>query len=94
MKEFLKKYLFGKTQKMLQEKEISLEKLNIRLKDFELELKVKSESLLLKQIYLIEQNKNIEKRLEDGSKRFDKLENMIWAVYPFILLSVVLSKFI
>jgi hypothetical protein len=63
MKEFLKKYLFGKTQKMLQEKEISLEKLNIRLKDFELELKVKSESLLLKQIYLIEQNKNIEKRL-------------------------------
>lgn len=64
MKEFLRKYLFGKTQKMLQEKEISLEKLNIRLKDFELELKVKSESLLLKQIYLIEQNKNIEKRLE------------------------------
>jgi hypothetical protein len=63
MKEFLRKYLFGKTQKMLQEKEISLEKLNIRLKDFELELKVKSESLLLKQIYLIEQNKNIEKRL-------------------------------
>ena len=37
---------------------------------------------------------NIEKRLEDGSKRFDKLENMIWAVYPFILLSVVLSKFV
>ena len=63
MKEFLRKYLFGKTQKMLQEKEISLEKLNSRLKDFELELKVKSESLLLKQIYLIEQNKNIEKRL-------------------------------
>ena len=26
---------------------------------------------------------NIERRLEDGSKRFDKLENMIWAVYPF-----------
>ena len=63
MKEFLRKYLFGKTQKMLQEKEISLEKLNIRLKDFEIELKVKSENLLLKQIYLIEQNKNIEKRL-------------------------------
>ena len=37
---------------------------------------------------------NIEKRLEDGSKRFDKLENMIWAVYPFILLSVVLSKLV
>ena len=37
---------------------------------------------------------NIERRLEDGSKRFDKLENMIWAVYPFILLSVVLSRFV
>ena len=24
--------------------------------------------------------KNIEQRLEDGSARFDKLENMIWAV--------------
>ena len=27
---------------------------------------------------------NIERRLEEGSKKFDKLENMIWAVYPFI----------
>ena len=33
---------------------------------------------------------NIEKRLEDG----DKLENMIWAVYPFILVSLVLSRFV
>ena len=38
--------------------------------------------------------KNIEKRLEDGSKKFDKLETMLWAVYPFILASVVLSRFI
>jgi len=38
--------------------------------------------------------KNIEKRLEDGAKRFDKLENMIWAVYPFILVSLVLSRFV
>ncbi len=37
---------------------------------------------------------NIEKRLQDGSKRFDKLENMIWAVYPFILVSLVLSRFV
>ena len=29
--------------------------------------------------------KSIDKRLEDGSKRFDKLENMIWSVYPFIV---------
>ena len=26
---------------------------------------------------------NIEQRLADGSKRFDKLETMLWAVYPF-----------
>ena len=58
MKQFLIKYLFGKTQKMLQEKEISLEKLNSRLNDFKIELNVKSESLLLKQIYLIEQKNN------------------------------------
>ena len=38
--------------------------------------------------------KNIEKRLEDGSKRFDKLETMLWAVYPFILVSLVLSRFV
>ena len=25
---------------------------------------------------------NIEKRLEDGSKRFDKLEGLVWAIYP------------
>ena len=37
---------------------------------------------------------NIEKTVEDGAKRFDKLENMIWAVYPFILVSVVLSRFV
>ena len=37
---------------------------------------------------------NIEKRLEDGAKRYDKLENMIWAVYPFILVSLVLSRFV
>lgn len=34
---------------------------------------------------------NIEKRLEDGSKRFDKLESMIWAVYPFIVAVVGLA---
>jgi len=38
--------------------------------------------------------KSIDKRLEDGSKRFDKLENMIWAVYPFIVASIVLARFI
>ena len=37
---------------------------------------------------------NIEKRLEDGSKRFDRLEAMLWAVYPFIVGASVLAKFI
>lgn len=37
---------------------------------------------------------NIEKRLQDGSKRFDRLEAMLWAVYPFIVGAVVLTKFI
>jgi acyl carrier protein phosphodiesterase len=38
--------------------------------------------------------RSIDKRLEDGSKRFDKLENMLWAVYPFIVASIVLARFI
>ena len=38
--------------------------------------------------------KNIEERHESGSKMFDKLENMIWGVYPFIVISVVLAKFL
>ena len=38
--------------------------------------------------------RSIDKRLEDGSKRFDKLENTIWAVYPFILATVLLSRLI
>ena len=37
---------------------------------------------------------NIEQRLADGSKRFDKLETMLWAVYPFIVGAIVLTKFI
>ncbi len=28
---------------------------------------------------------NIEKRLDDGARRFSRLEMMIWGVYPFIL---------
>jgi|TARA_A100001015_G_C14698411_1_gene597277 hypothetical protein len=38
--------------------------------------------------------KSIDKRLEDGSKRFDKLEMMIWAVYPFIVATVITAGFI
>ena len=35
---------------------------------------------------------NIERRLEEGSKKFDKLENSL-AVYPFIVAVVGLASF-
>ena len=38
--------------------------------------------------------KYIEKRLDEGSEKFKRLEALIWGVYPFIVASVVLSKFI
>ena len=37
---------------------------------------------------------NIEKRLEDGSKRFDRLELMLWGVYPFIVGALVVSRYL
>jgi hypothetical protein len=36
---------------------------------------------------------NIEKRLEDGAARFDRLENMMWGVYPFIIVCLAVAKF-
>ena len=36
----------------------------------------------------------IERRLEEGAQRFKRLEAIIWGVYPFIVGSIVLSKFI
>ena len=32
--------------------------------------------------------KRIEKRFDDGSKRFDKLDNRIMALYPFIVATI------
>ena len=37
---------------------------------------------------------NIEKRLEVGSRRFDRLEAMLWAVYPFIIGALIVSEYI
>ena len=37
---------------------------------------------------------NIEKRLEEGSDKFKRLESLLWGVYPFIIGSIVLTKFI
>ena len=38
--------------------------------------------------------KSIDARLEAVSKRFDKLETIIWGVYPFILVSLIASRYV
>jgi len=38
--------------------------------------------------------KSIDARLEAGSKKFDKLEMMLWGVYPFIVATVIAAEFI
>tara|TARA_R110000764_G_C10791296_1_gene357617 strand:- start:328 stop:501 length:174 start_codon:yes stop_codon:yes gene_type:complete len=35
----------------------------------------------------------IEKRLDEGSEKFKRLELLLWGVYPFILGSIVLTKY-
>jgi predicted nucleic acid-binding Zn ribbon protein len=35
---------------------------------------------------------SIEKRLESGSKRFDRLEMMIWGVYATVIVAVALPQ--
>jgi hypothetical protein len=37
---------------------------------------------------------NIKKRLDEGSEKFKKLENMLWGVYPFMVGAIVLTKFL
>jgi len=37
---------------------------------------------------------NIEKRLDEGSEKFRRLENLLWGVYPFIVGAIVLTKFL
>ena len=36
----------------------------------------------------------IEKRLDEGSAKFKRLEMLLWVVYPFILGSIVFAAFI
>ena len=36
----------------------------------------------------------IEQRLESGSKRFDKVELMLWSMYPFIITVAAVFKWI
>ena len=37
---------------------------------------------------------NIEKRLDEGSEKFKRLENLLWGVYPFIVGAIVLTKYL
>lgn len=37
---------------------------------------------------------NIERRLEGGTKRFDKLEAMLWMMYPMIISVFAVAKWI
>ena len=37
---------------------------------------------------------NVEKRLDEGSAKFKRLEMLLWGVYPFILGSIVFASFI
>jgi len=37
---------------------------------------------------------NIEKRLDEGSDKFKRLENLLWGVYPSIVGAIVLTKFL
>ena len=36
---------------------------------------------------------NIQQRLDEGSARFERLEKMMWAVYPFILACLAVAKY-
>tara|TARA_R100000988_G_scaffold99503_1_gene68841 strand:+ start:103 stop:291 length:189 start_codon:yes stop_codon:yes gene_type:complete len=36
----------------------------------------------------------IERRLDSGSKRFDRLESMIWGVYVTVIVAVALPQFV
>jgi hypothetical protein len=36
----------------------------------------------------------IEKRLDEGSAKFKKLEMLLWGVYPFIVATIIAAKFL
>jgi hypothetical protein len=37
---------------------------------------------------------NIEKRLNEGSEKFQILERLIWGVYPFMIVTIVAAKYL
>jgi len=36
----------------------------------------------------------IEKRLDEGSAKFKRLEMLLWGIYPFIVGSIIFTKFL
>ena len=36
----------------------------------------------------------IEKRLDEGSAKFKKLEILLWGVYPFMVATIIAAKFL
>ncbi len=36
----------------------------------------------------------INKQLDEGNKRFDKLEKLVMSIYPFIVISIVASSYL
>ena len=36
----------------------------------------------------------IEERLNEGSAKFKRLEMLLWGVYPFMIVTIVVSKFL
>ena len=37
---------------------------------------------------------HIEKRLDEGSAKFKRLEMLLWCVYPFMIVTIVAAKFL
>jgi hypothetical protein len=37
--------------------------------------------------------KRIEERLDSGNEKFDKLEKLVWGIYPFIIVLFIVEKF-
>ena len=37
---------------------------------------------------------NIERRLDEGSAKFKKLEMLLWGVYPFMVATIVAARFL
>ena len=55
--------------------------------------KTPSERMNIHEAECAQRYKNIEFRLEAGAAKFEKLEKLIWGVYPFILVLFIVQNF-